>query len=168
MREDDRFTNSNFAEVFGALEKTHRVRRGCFEKFGIPSIILGCAVFGFLAYLGSEDWLTIPVCVLPFALLFVMVVWHLYKTRGDELRLYEHGFTYRSGKNLQACLWTDIETCRRRESRAEDYAEIESENFPLGAVEKKNGEIIEFEHELEGTLEIVSRFEDYKARRKSK
>ena len=40
--------------------------------------------------------------------------------------------------------------------------------FPLGAIEKKNGEIIEFEHDLEGTPEIVSRFEDVKERRKSK
>lgn len=159
MEDENRFKNSNFAEVFGKLEKVHRVRRGCFEKFGIPAVVFGMVLFGVMIYVASEDWLTIPLCVAPFVLMFCGFVWHLFSTRRDELRIYENGFTYKSGKNLQACFWREIKTYRHRERNAFEISELPPGIFVLQSVEKKNGEMIVFDTDVMGTHEIIERFE---------
>ena len=168
MEEDNRFINSNFAEVFGDLQKIHRVRRGCTENFVIPGMIFCCLVFGVLTYVASGDWWTIPVCVLPFLLLFCGLIWHLFKTRRDELRIYEQGFTCQSGKSLQTCLWTEIKSLKYREPSAGEIARLESGKTPLDSVKKKNGEIIGFDDDLPGTTEIIEKFEEFKAKPKLK
>lgn len=165
---ENSFKNSNFDQVFGELQNVFRLKRGCFEKFLIPAIIFGCFLFGVAAYLGSEDWLALPVCALPFLLMFVGLVWHLFATRRNELRIYEHGFTYRNAGKLQACLWKDIKFCHRRERDAREMSEAEWEKFPLGAVEKKSGEMIEFDSNLAGTPEIINQFENFPTRKRTK
>ncbi len=161
----DRFQHSNFNEVFGELETAHRVRRGCFDYFGVPLVILYVLVFGVFMYLGSEDWKVIPVCVLPLLILFIGFIWHLFSTRGDELRIYENGFTVRSGRKLQICLWTEIKSYKHRERSHREVIELENGKFPLGSIEKKAGEIIAFDHDLPGTTEIIRRFENRKKKK---
>jgi hypothetical protein len=158
----NRFQHSNFREVFGELESVHRVRRGWFESFVVPAMVVVCFLFAVLLYVSSEDWLVIPICVAPFFLLFCGVGWHLIGSRRDELRIYENGFTNQSGRKLQTCLWTEIKEYKRRELTAREITELKNGESPLGSIEKKTGEIIAFGHDLPGTTEIINRFENRK------
>lgn len=159
MAGEDRFKNSNFTEVFGELKSRHFPQRGCFENFAVPAVLLFLLFFGVATYLGSEDKLTIPFCiVIPF-LLFCGMIWHLFKTRRDELQIYENGFTYKSRKQIQTCLWSEIKFCHRRDLSDRDIVDLKDDEFPLDSVEKKNGEMIAFESDISGTHEILKRFE---------
>lgn len=94
--------------------------------------------------------------------MFSLAVLQIFSTRKDELRIYENGFTYKGGKNLQACLWQEIKTCDHRERNNMEIAELDDDAFPLGSVEKHNGEVIAFDFDLPGTPEIIARFENQK------
>lgn len=163
---DDRFKFSDFDEVFGELLEVHRVKRSKFEVFAIPAIILVPLIGGVIAYSETRDICVIPVCIVPFTLIFGGLVWHYFSTRHDELRIYENGFTYKSRKKLQSCLWDDIKTYRHRERKDYESAET-AENFaPLGVVEKTNGEEINFDDDLTGTQEIIVRYQSRKTKKK--
>lgn len=153
---ENRFTNSNFKEVFGELESIHRVRRSKIQTIVIPTIFFLFLFFAVIAYRETQDIWVLPVCVLPSLLMLCGIIWHLFSTRNDELKIYKNGFTYRGGKRLQSCLWKEIKTYYYRERNSSEIAEFESVGFPLGSVEKKNGEIIEFDHDLPGT-HIISK-----------
>ena len=161
MSQENRFTFSNFDQVFGELESVHRVRRNKFEIIIIPSIIFLIFLFGVLTYIASEDVWAIPVCIIVPFLLFCGLVWHLFSTRKDELRIYQNGFIYKSKKGTQTSLWKEIETCRRRERTNQEILELEEGIVPIGGVEKKNGEMIDFTDDLQGMKEIVKRFEEF-------
>jgi hypothetical protein len=161
MPEENRFEFSNFREVFGNLQSAHRVRRSKFEIVVIPSIIFLLFLFGVITYIASEDILAIPVCVIVPFLLFCGLVWHLFSTGKDELKIYQNGFTYKSKKRTQACLWKDIKIYHRRERTDQEISELEEGIFPIGAVEKKNGEIIDFTDGMQQMAEIVRCFEKY-------
>ena len=161
MMEHHRFAFSNFEQVFGKLQSVHLVARSKFEIIIIPSIIFLLFLFGVLTYIASEDVLAIPVCVIVPFLLFCGLVWHLFSTRKDELRIYQNGFTYKSKKKTQACLWKEIKTCHRRERTHQEILELERGVFPIGVVEKKNGEVIDFTDDLQGMAEIVKCFEKF-------
>lgn len=162
MEEYNRFKNSNFNEVYGELRNIYKVRRGCTDKFLAPAVLLFLVVFGVITYLSSNDWLTIPCCVALPVLLFAMASWQLFTTRGDELRIYENGFSYKSGRNLQACLWSEIKECRSRERNEREINELTDGAMPLGAIEKTNGETIDFDSDMPGTEEIWARFNSRK------
>lgn len=159
MEEGSRFKNSNFDEVFGALEKVYRIERSLSETLLPPAVLFFLIPFGIITYVASEDRLTIPCCIVLPVLLFSLTVWQLFTTRRDELRIYENGFTYRGGKTLSACLWTEIKTYQHRERNNREISTLPDGVFGLGAVEKKNGERIEFDHDIPGTPEIIARFE---------
>lgn len=160
MEENNRFKYSNFTEVFGELQKVYRVKRSTAEVIFIPAVLLLLVLFGVLTYIGSEDAWTIPFCVVPPVLMFFLVVWQMFSTRRDELRIYENGFTYKSRKNLQSCLWTEVETYTHRERTSREINQLADELFPLDSVEKKNGELIDFDPDLPGTPEIIARVEN--------
>jgi hypothetical protein len=153
----NRFRYSNFAEVFGELQNVHRVRRSLSEKLLAPGVLLFLLVFGIITHLANRDVWTIPCCIVIPALLFSIVVWHLFTTRKDELRIYANGFTYQSGRKLQSCLWTEIETCTRREPNQRELIELAGKPNPLASVVKKNGESIAFEPDVPGTHEIAEK-----------
>ncbi len=157
MQEDNRFKYSNFKEVFGELQSIHRVRRSIFEIIVITLIIFLLFLGGVIAYQETQDIWVIPICMLPFLLMFCGIVWHIFSTRKDELRIYENGFTYKGGKVLHSCLWKEIKSYHHRELNSAEINELENEIFPLGSIEKKNGEIIGFDHDLPGTQEIGRR-----------
>lgn len=157
MQEDNRFKYSNFTEVFGELQSIHQVKRDKFQTIIIPLIIFSLFLFGIVIYRESQDIWTIPICILPFFLMFCGIIRHLFSSRKDELRIYKNGFTYKSGKDLQSCLWKEIKTYHHRERNSMEIAELESDGFPLGSIEKKNGEIIRFDHDLPGTTELSKR-----------
>lgn len=167
MENPDKFSNSNFKEVFGKLESIHGLNRSFFEKFIIPSVVFGCFLFGILIYISSEDWLAIPVCALPFLVLFTGLVWYLFVSRRDELRIYENGFTLHSRNKVNSCLWSEINTYVRREPLPSDL-ENPAGNFALDYVEKKNGEKIFFDSNLKGTEVILERFENRNKPKKKK
>ncbi len=54
-----------------------------------------------------------------------------------------------------------IENYHRRERAEWEISELEQGIFPISAVEKKNGEIIEFIDGLQQMTEIVKCFEKY-------
>lgn len=149
--------NSNFDEIFGQLEKVYLIKRGFSETYIIPAIIFALFLFSLLLYFTSEDWLAIPVCVVPFFLMFCGVVWHLFTSRRDELRIYENGFTLSSSKEFQTCLWSEIKSHDYRERLAEELKKLKEGSFPLDWIEKKNGEKILFDSNLEGTEELIER-----------
>lgn len=156
MQENNRFRYSNFNQVFGELQSLHPIERSKAEVIFIPLIIFLVFLFGVITYISSKDVWTIPICVLPFFLMFCGVVWELFSTRGDELRIYQNGFTYKSRKT-QACLWTEIKTCRSCERNYREISEMGFENIPLSSVEKENGEVIRFSHSVPGTEKIANR-----------
>jgi hypothetical protein len=160
MPEENRFTFSNLNQVFGELQSVHRVSRSKFEIIIIPLIVFLLFLFGVLTYVANEDFWTIPVCVMVPFLLFCGLVWHLFSTGSDELKIYQNGFTYKSKKKTQTCLWKEIKICFRRERTNQEILELEEGIFPIGAVEKRNGEVINFTDDLQGMTEIVKRFEE--------
>ena len=168
MREDNRFKFSNFDEVFGELMSVYRVKRRKSETTIILSAILFVLIFGVITYVASEDIWTLPICVVIPFLMVCSVVWQLFSTRNDELRIYQNGFTYKSAKKLQSCLWEEIQSYRLRERNNQEILELENGIFPLDSVEKKNGEVIDFENDLPGTPEIINRFENRTAKPKPK
>lgn len=149
-----RFQHSNFKNVFGELQSVHRVKREKFEIIVIPAVLFFLFLFGVVTYIAAEDWLALPVCVVIPFLLFCGVVWQLLRTRRDELRIYESGFTYQSDRNLQTCLWHEVKVFRRREFNQRELSALEGGKFPLASVEKKDGEVIAFDHDLTGTSEL--------------
>ena len=165
--EDNRFKNSNFGAVFGAPVDVQRAGRGCGETFAAPGALLFLVGFGALVYVSSNDPWTIPLCVGPPLLMFGLVLRQMFASRHDELRIYQNGFTYKSGRNLQTCLWKEIRNYRHRERNHREITALENGVVPLGAVEKKNGEVIEFDSDLPGTTEIIARFEARGRRGKS-
>lgn len=156
---DERFSNSNFAEVFGPRISAHRVNRGWFEIVVVPLLLFATCLFAYAAYLGSGDWLVLPICGGPFLVLLIGVIWNLFATKLDELRIYENGFTYRTSGKFYTCLWAEIENCTRRELNAREIGRTGEDLRPLYSVKKKNGELIEFESDVEGTTAILKRFE---------
>jgi len=159
---DERFQHSNFAEIFGRPLETHRIKRSLFQMLVIPAILFLLFLGGVIAYRETRDIWALPFCALPFGLLFVGVLWHLWTTRRDELRIYEHGFTYKNRKNLYACLWSEIDHCRIRHRNEFEIGQLPDDIHPLGAVEKKNGESIEFDHDLPGTPAITRLYNGWK------
>lgn len=158
MPEEESLKNSNFNAVFGELEDVYRIRWGG-EVIGIPLLLLVALVGGVFYYLDSRDWLTIPCCIAPSLLVLGSFVWSTVATRRDELRIYEKGFTYRSGKQLQTCLWTEIKTYRHRERKGYNPDNPNPDEFEIGSVEKKNGEQIAFDPDIGGTNVILRRYE---------
>ncbi len=168
MPEDNRFRYSNFAEVYGKLRNVYRVRRNFGEKFLPPAVLLFLVVFGVITYIASRDAWAIPCCIVIPVFLFCMAVWQLFTTRRDELRIYENGFTYQSGKKLQSCLWTEIETYTHRELNNREITALADGEFPLASIEKKNGEQLAFESDVPGTPEIIAGFESRRTKSKRK
>lgn len=166
MTEINRFQNTSVAEVFGRIAGRYRIRRCFFEIYVIPALNFGLLVLALLIYAAAGHWLMLPVCVLPLAALFVGVLRHRLATRGDELRIYENGFVCRSGGRRHVCRWEEIAAFARRESNARERKTGVGEAFPLGSVLKRNGQIIVFDECLDGTPEIVRRFEAHRAKRR--
>lgn len=154
MPENNGFAFSNFDQVFGKLQSFHRVKRNKFETFVIPAIIFLLFLFGVVTYIASEDILAIPVCVILPLILFGGLVWQLISTRTDELRIYQNGFTYKSRKKTQTCLWKEVNTYHYRERTDREITDLEEGVFPISAVEKKNGEVIDFTEDLQEMAEI--------------
>lgn len=156
---EERFSNSNFSDVFGTCVSVHRVNRGWFDILAIPLVLVAMCLFAYTAYLGSRDWVVLPVCGGPFLLLLIGVIRHLFATKTDELKIYENGFTYRTSGRFYTCLWSEISYCRRRELNAREIGRGDENVIPLLYVKKKNGELIEFESDVDGTTEILKKFE---------
>ncbi len=164
MPELNRYSNSNFDEVFGKLQNVYRVRRGITENIVVPAVLFFPVTFGIITYIATRDFRTIPCCIALPVLMFSLAVWQIFSTRKDELRIYENGFTYKGGKNLEACLWQEIKTYDYRERNNREITELDDSVFPLGSVEKNNGEVIAFDFDLPGTPEIIARFEKSKTK----
>ncbi len=173
MSDDERFKYSDFKEVFGDLQSVHGVRQNKSENL----VVLGATLFLFLlgigTFIGSESYWTIPFCVLPSFLPVCLIVWSIFSNKNDELRIYQNGFTYKSRKKLQTCLWEQIKTYNLRPGEQRETREIEQAIFPLESVEKKNGELIGFAPALRGTNDIAGHYQDFlkiqkAAKRKSK
>lgn len=156
---EERFSNSNFSDVFGRRVSVHRVNRGWFEILVVPLLLAAMCLFAYAAYLGSGDWVVLPVCGGPFLLLLIGVIWHLFATKTDELKIYENGFTYRTSGRFYTCLWAEIENCTTRELIASEIGRTDEDLRPLYSVKKKSGELIEFESDVDGTTAIFRRFE---------
>lgn len=167
MPEEKRFKNSNFDEVFGELQSVYRIRRGITENIVVPAVLFFLIPFGIITYIATKDFWTITCCIALPVLMFCLAVWHIFSTRKDKLRIYENGFTYKGGKNLQACLWQEIKNCNYRERNDREITELAEGEFPLGSVEKKTGGQTVFDFDLPGTPEIIARFEKSKTKLKS-
>lgn len=161
---DRRFANTDFAEVFGRLEKTHPLRRGCLDDAFVLGSLLFLFGFGLITYIASSDVIAIPICVVVPLFIFLGALWTVVASRGDELRIYENGFTYRCGRKLRICLWRDIRSFRRREPNHLELGILPDDAVPLLSVEKSDGETIAFDPEQTGTHEIFERLNDNKAK----
>ncbi|MEP6900165.1 MAG: hypothetical protein ABJA66_00360 [Actinomycetota bacterium] len=62
-----------------------------------------------------------------------------FQDRNDELSIYQKGFTYKSRKGLQTCLWNEIADSRKSKW-VRDISDIKTEN----------GEWINFANAMQG------------------
>lgn len=154
MAEKDRFQFSNFNEIFGELQSVHHVRQSKFQTITVPAILFLLFLGSVIAYRESGDFWAIPFCTLPFFLLFCGVLWNIFASRRAELKIYENGFTYRSGKNLQTCLWDEIFFYDIRERNEFEMSEKKKKGYPISYVRKKNEETIKFHAYMTGTIQI--------------
>ena len=168
MAEKNRFQFSNFDEVFGKLQSVHRLKLGSFRTIVVPAILFFLFLGGVIAYRETGDFWVLPVCVLPFFVLFCGVNWYCFVVRSDELRIYENGFSYRKRKNLQICLWSEIYFYDVRELNEFEHPETDIKHYPLAYVKKRNGETITFDFYMTGTPLISGRSRNSKSKPQKK
>lgn len=163
MTENDRFRFSNFDELFGELHSVHHSKLTKFQTIVVPAILFLLFLGGIVAYRASGDFWTLPVCALPFFLLFCGVIWSIFGVRRSELRIYENGFSFRGRKNFQTCLWSELHFYDFRELNELEKEETNKKNRPLGYVVKQSGEKIDFGLYLTGTPLIAEKFKKFKS-----
>lgn len=163
MAERDRFQFSNFDELFGELQSVHRLRRNIFHTMIVPALLFFISLGGVIAYRETGDFWALPFCALPFFVLFCGVIWHSFVVRRDELRIYENGFSYRTRKKIQTCLWSEIFFFDVREFNEFENPETDIKLYPLGYVVKNNDETINFDFYMTGTPLLAERFRNSKS-----
>jgi hypothetical protein len=124
----------------GAHRATHRVRPGCGGVL-VVAIVGGPTAF-MLLYFVSQPGLASFACFAPLGLLTFVLVRTMVAHRHDQLDIYEHGFTYRSRKGTQQCLWDEIEHYQTSRSGS------------LVALKKIDGPWIHFADSMEGIEDL--------------
>ncbi len=158
----DRFRRSNFNAIYGELLGVHKTKRRLSETVLIPAVLLSLLFFEIITYLAAEDFFALPLCVGIPLVMFAAVICHLLKTRTDELKICENGFTYKSNGNLKASLWKEIAQFHYSFSRSRDQIDVEMGRDTIESVEKLDGETISFTIGLSGREILEAEYKRFK------
>src|SRR5262245_56445322 len=139
----------------GAEKGVYRVKFSL-SYFSPHVVCLSLVGLGLVAFLGVDRvWQRI---VSGIFLLFVsspliFILWRTIPTIFDELRVYEHGFTYKSRKGLQACLWNQV----KDRSGMLDFGN----RLKVTSIEKRNKEKITFAYKMRGLDVLYHELDEY-------
>jgi len=129
-------------KTLGEIKATYHVKNTLFDLFPLALLLL-VAGFGVLMPVANNNALLIPVCSVPMAIPFVVYLWTLIRTKRDELKIFENGFTYQSRKELVSCLWDEIE----------DYSTVRR-STDISGIKKEYGPWISLASNMQGTDEL--------------
>lgn len=124
--------------TLGMLKATYHTGRNAVQLIPIAVLLL-VAGFGVLLPVANNNWWLAPACTLPMALPFVIYVWTFFRTKNDELQVFENGFTYRTRRETVSCLWDEIV----------DYT-TEPRSFTPSDIKKEDGTWISFAFQMQG------------------
>jgi hypothetical protein len=128
--------------TLGALVNTYHVKMGILDYLPL-FLLFFLTCFGVVVYIASRDILSIYVCSLPPVLIFLLMVRMTFSERGDELNVFENGFTYLDRRSTVSCLWSEIEDYSQT-SGAFGGAE------KLTSIKKANGPWIPIANNMQG------------------
>ncbi|MEP6900164.1 MAG: DUF6585 family protein [Actinomycetota bacterium] len=86
----------------------------------------------------------------------IFVIWKILPKLRDELQIYENGFTYKSSRKLQSCLWSEI--------KDGDFTEEFNGRNVMTSVLKTNREKIIFAYKMKGLDELCDKYDAELAR----
>ncbi len=139
-------TAANAVRSLGELENIYRV------KYGFWTIALYSFLFFpwilFTAGMFATKSFILLIFVIPLSALFFGMLSSSFKERNNELNIYQNGFTYKSRKGLQSCLWNEIADCRHEKWTKE-----------IIDIKKETGEWINFASSIKGLDELKSKWE---------
>lgn len=146
--ENTEIKTENYKERLGAEKGVYRVKFS--PGYFLPHIgLLFVAGLGVAIFLGSSGWKVYvsAVIMLLFCAPIIYILWMTLPGICDRLTIFENGFTYKSRKGLQSCLWSEIK----------DSGEILDfgNRLKTTSVEKRNKEKIAFAYKMRG-LDIIS------------
>ncbi|HQZ83402.1 MAG TPA: hypothetical protein PLR83_09285 [Pyrinomonadaceae bacterium] len=138
----------------GAAKGTYHVKFGL-AYVGIYAVCLALCGVGLIIVFGTSGWeriaSSIPALFLSTPLIFLL--WRTIPTVFDELRVYEKGFSYRSRKGLQTCLWTQI--------KDQDSILDTDNRVKFTCITTKKNEVIRFAFKIRGLDVLAHEFESY-------
>ncbi len=154
MLENNSIELSSCNQTLGELQSIYRVKINVWYFF--PHLILFfVSLIGLGLFLSSGDgfkkYLSILACTV-LSLPFLWTVWFTLRSVRDELKVYEKGFTYKSLKRVQSCLWSEI----KDGGFVQDF---DGRNL-MTSVVKKNNAKINFAYKMQGLDEINRRYDD--------
>lgn len=140
----------NASSKLGSEKGVYRVKFGL-GYFGMYALCLGFSGIGLLIFLAANTvvekiGLGVLFAFLSLPLIFLLI--RTVPTAFDELRIFENGFTYKSRKGLQTCLWNQV----KDGSFATDFRGAST----VTSVIKRNKEKIVFAFKMRG-LSILCR-----------
>lgn len=128
--------------TLGELKASYHVKNTVFDLFPLGLLLL-VAGFGVLMPIANKNAWLVPVCSVPMTFPFCIYLWTMIRTRKDELKIFENGFTYRSRKDLVSCLWDEIE----------DYSTVRR-GPEISGIKKQNGPWIGIAGNMQGTDDL--------------
>ena len=145
----------------GKLESVHGVSRKYLRRVliiaAICLFIFVCGMYlAFAEYQHNpvsfpriEDTVGFFVCgIVPLGVFF-FALWAIFRKGRATVKVYEHGFVHRVGKQTRICEWTEIKNT---------FIEIGDPKYLL-QVEKLNGETIFLTEAIEGVQQIAERID---------
>ena len=126
----------------GELKAAYNVKNTISEIVPLGMLLL-LAGFGAIIPLANNNLWLIPGCFLPLAIPLCLYLWEIIRTRKDELKIYENGFTYLSRKGMADCFWHEIE----------DYSTVRRKS-DIASIKKASGPWIKIAKNMQGTVDL--------------
>ncbi len=139
----------------GKEKGAYRVKFG-FAYIGIYALCLGILGLGLLVFFGAGtivERIFAAVFLIVTALPLIFLIIRTVPTMFDELRIYEHGFTYKSRKGVQTCRWDQV----KDGSYATDFSGAST----VTSVIKRNNEKIAFAFKMGGLSALCREIDGY-------
>jgi hypothetical protein len=130
-------------QTLGTLKATYHVEKWAWGLIPGFFLLFPVFVFGVLPLVIGEGLILSLIVGVPLLVVLYGLVSTTILERKDELKIHQNGFTYKSYKGYQSCLWDEIE----------DYRNTRNSNG-CSAIKKGNGEWISFSDGMEGRKEL--------------
>jgi len=139
----------------GAEKGVYRIKFGL-GYFWIHIVCLAIAGLGLAIFLGADVLWKQIVSGIFFLFLsspLIFLLWRTVPSVFDELRVYENGFTYKSRKGFQSCLWSQVKD-------HDDILDI-GNRLKITSIEKRNKETITFAYKMRGLDVLFHELDEY-------